>query len=423
MKTKIFIYLFSLLSICYASKHLFKYYQKNIYRPYLTVIGFIEMTDGLGRQSAEAIDALRNDVSIRFKSTREGFKTNEFDKPLKKILRKKSNKIGKVVLYEDIFHKSSYMFFEKYLKKNEDSIVRFAYSMFESSEIPPYFVHNLNLYFDAVVVPDEYFVSVYKNSGVSIPIFVLPLGLNLSNFLNAPLKRASNTPFVFANFSSLFLRKNQKKLINAFYKAFGDDPTVKLWINGRHDCAGIYEDLSDHIKTLGVSNILLTNICYDKKSYLENFLKVDCYVSLSLGEGFSIQPREAMALGIPTITSNSTAQDTICKSNLGMSLEASIPTPAYYEHFKELFGFQFDVDEEEVCSALIEMKNNYSSYLQKSDAMRAWASSYDYKNVKKHYKSLIAPQKIILGETNQITEDGFITNSKEFFDKCKKILK
>lgn len=422
MKLKIFIYVFSLLSVCYISKYSLEYYEKNIFRPDLTVIGFIEMTDGLGRQSAEVIDALKDELSIRFKSTRGVFKTDEFSEPLRKILKLKSHRLGKVVLYQDMIHKSSHLFFKKNFKKTEHSSIRLAYSMFESSEIPKHWVHNLNLYFDAAIVPDEYFVSAYKNSGVTIPIFVLPLGLNLSDFLNAPIKKASNTPFVFANFSSLILRKNHKKLIDAFYQSFGNDPTVKLWINGKYDFAGVYEDLLDHIKSLRVSNILLTNICYDKKSYLENFSKVDCYVSLSLGEGFSIQPREAMALGIPTITSNSTAQETICKSNLGINIKASIPSPAYYEHFKELFGFQFDVNQEEVSSALVEMKNNYSFYLQKSDAMRSWASSYDYENLKKDYKCLIAPKKIILGETNQITEDGFITNSEEFFHKWQKIL-
>jgi hypothetical protein len=34
--------------------------------------------------------------------------------------------------------------------------------MFESSEIPPEWADSLNTYFDAVAVPDKFFVNVYK---------------------------------------------------------------------------------------------------------------------------------------------------------------------------------------------------------------------------------------------------------------------
>ena len=117
--------------------------------------------------------------------------------------------------------------------KNENEI-RIAYSMYESSLIPPEWVKTLNHYFDAVAVPDKFLKNVYKNSGVTIPVFELPLGLNLNDFLEKPLKSQRKTPFVFGNLSSAVHRKNQLKLLQSFYLAFGNSSDVKLRLNGRY---------------------------------------------------------------------------------------------------------------------------------------------------------------------------------------------
>ena len=58
--------------------------------------------------------------------------------------------------------------------------------------------------------------------------------------------------------------------------------------------------------------------------YIEFISTFDCYVNLSKGEGFSIPPRESLALGIPCIISDNTAHKTICDSGLVLPVTSKI---------------------------------------------------------------------------------------------------
>lgn len=401
------------------------YYRRMFYRPYLTVMGFASMSDGIGRQSVEIMDAMKDVVSVGFHPSKKS-KMEDVPVAVQKIMNKKKAQLGKVVIYEDIFYPFSYIFFKKRFDLNKQDQVRIAYSMFESSEIPKYWVYNLNLYFDAVVVPDPFLIDVYKNSGVTLPIFVVPLGLNLQQFIKEPLKDSFHTPFVFGNFSTCISRKNHHELIQAFHEAFGNNSDVVLWMNSRYTEEHLFDKLQQQIQDLGVDNILLTNDCPDSKEYLENFKRVDCYVSISQSEGFSIQPREAMALGIPCIVSDNTAQSTICKSGLVTAVPSPHQELAYYEAFREVFGYRYNIDFPACVEALRSMydsRKNLSKdeLVEKSGQLRAWASYYDYSSLRPLYKTLIKPRKVILGETNTLQEDVLITNSTSLYKKYRAI--
>ncbi len=96
--------------------------------------------------------------------------------------------------------------------------------------------------------------------------------------------------------------------MRAFAKEFKNDPNVVLLINSKDGGMGYDEKLREEINNLGVDNIKFTRLCLEKDAYIKVFENVDCYVSISKGEGFSIPPREAMALGIPVIATANTGQ-------------------------------------------------------------------------------------------------------------------
>src|SRR5207244_2403629 len=110
---------------------------------------------------------------------------------------------------------------------------KIAYSVHESTKIPPQWVTLLNQMFDLVVVPDTMLVPIYKKSGVKLPIFVIPEPMMLDEFLDKPPKANRGKPFTFGNVSGSWSRKNHALLIKAFYKAFGDSPDVQLIMNSR----------------------------------------------------------------------------------------------------------------------------------------------------------------------------------------------
>lgn len=385
--------------------------------PRLSVIGFVDMADGLGRQSVELMDALHKEIDVSFLPTRKKNIYNDVPKSIQNIIKKTKRPLGKIVIYEDTFYPTSYIYFSRKFKNSPKDQIRFAYSMLESTAIPVRWAHLLNHFFDAVLVPDPFLVDVYKSSGVSIPIFVLPLGLNLEDFAKKPLKAKKNTPFTFANFGTCILRKNQEDLIEAFYRAFGNKEDVRLWINCKIKEGALYEKLQNKIKKLNVTNILLTNECFSKEEYLKNYEKIDCLVSTSRAEGFSIQPREAMALGIPCIVSDNTAQSTLCKTNLVKAVPSIQREPAFYEFFKDVCGDRFIPDLEKTKEALLDVYTHYDSYLEKSEEMRAFALTSDYQNLHDLYKMLVVPKKLLLGKENSISAECLITDSPTLYKK------
>lgn len=372
------------------------------------------MGDGLGRQSAELIDAFKDELNVNFAPTRRQ-KASDVPKRFRKLVKNKHPKWGKVVLFEEMLWWPKEEKYRHILKANKDSI-RIAYSMWESTKIPNEWVLILNNHFDAVAVPAPFLVEVYKESGVNIPIFELPLGLNLKTFLDQPLKKEKGTPFVFGNLSVCSERKNQVLLIRAFAKAFGNDPNFQLRINCRYGEKEISSAITKEIVELDLDNVIFTQFALSQEEYLDLFKGIDCYVSVSKGEGFSIQPREAMALGIPVIATDNTGQRVICESGLVKAIDSPIQEPAIFP-WGNSYGRNFNCVVDDLVQAMRDVCTNYENYLSKAPQSRAWANQYQYKNLQGLYRSLIKPENIVLGKENCITESGLITNSQNLYDK------
>ena len=402
------------------------------YRPDLTVTGDVLLADGLGKQSIDLIETLRDSLTISFLPTRPVSveDLNSCSPALRQILETSGVKFpGRVLIYESML---SWMpsneiprdkFWTRFnVPEKSKHQIRIAYTMFESSRAPKAWVYILNHSFDAVVVPDDFLVKVYKDSGLVIPIFVIPLGRDLRRFLEAPLKAARGSPMVFANYSTCFPRKNLLTLVRAFGDAFGNSSDVQLQLCWRGYDHLAREAILAEIASRGLTNVVIEQQGVDVRTYLERFRRADCYVNIATGEGFSIQPREAMALGIPTIVSNNTGQKTICSSGLVRAVPSNIEIPAMYT-FPGDFGVQYQCAVQDVAAALRDVYASYDSYLRKGGVAREWARRYHYTQMAPLYMSLIKPKRVVLGDKDAILEDGIMTKSKKLVRKYKKVMK
>ncbi|NGX37501.1 MAG: Glycosyltransferase Gtf1 [Chlamydiae bacterium] len=388
-------------------------------KPDLTILGFIHMEDGLGRQSAELIDAFRGELKVNLIETRKA-KKSKVPKRFHKLLNAKNPKWGKVILFEEMLWWPKQEKYRKILKSDREKSIRIAYSMWESTKIPDEWVLILNEHFDAVAVPSHFLVEAYRSSGVTIPIFELPLGLNLAPFLKEPLKEQKGDPFVFGNLSVCSERKNQVQLIRAFAKAFGNDPHILLRINCRYGEKEISNAITEEIAKLKLDNIIFTQFSLSKEEYLNLFKTMDCYVSPSKGEGFSIQPREAMALGIPVIATDNTGQEAICSSGLVKSLKSPLMETAIFP-WGNSYGHNFNCNVDALADALKEVKDNYDVYIGHAAQSRQWAESYQYENLQTLYRSLVKPQKVALSDENKITPECLFIASKELYEKYHRV--
>lgn len=301
-----------------------------------------------------------------------------------------------------------------------NSKINLAYSMTESTEVPPQWVEIFNNNFDAVIVPDEFLVEVYKDSGIIIPIFVLAFPIYIDDFLSFEPKKTKNSPFVFGTSSSLIDRKNHASVINAFANIYRNNPDFKLKIHGRF---GDVNKLKNLVKSLNANNIEVFLKQFTQKEYINFLSSLDCYVLASKSEGFSISPREALALQIPCILSNNSGHRTIIKTELVRSVETNIKEPYHYGNlFNKYIGHCFNCEIKDLEEAFSDVFNNYSKYLDKANQAREWVKQYSYKTLSKKFLNLAKPKQIILSDKNIIEDDYIMTSSKYLYDKYKKYL-
>ena len=289
--------------------------------------------------------------------------------------------------------------------------------MFEKTTLPAEWVTILNENFDMAVVPDEFLVDVYKDSGVTIPLFVLPIPLYLEPFLDAPAKWFANKPFVFGASGTFTDRKNHELLLESFAQAFGNNPDVFLKIHGR--AGKDAEKIKQRIADLNLNNVAVLDISLSWQEYVEYVKSLDCYVLLSRGEGFSITPREALAAGIPCVVTDNTAHHTLCQSGY------VFPVPCYKVEpgrtYNEFSPYNFDALISDVIAALKNVYTSFWGYLKDSIFGRAWVKKYLRSSLKGKYSSMAKPSSVVIGPYNKISKYFVMTNSNQLYEKYKKV--
>ena len=378
----------------------------------LTVATNIFIADGIGRQGIGLINLLKDDLSINVMKFQPQIMEG-VPKEILPILSKPLTEFGDVTFWTYILGLNQD--FEKHHAAIK-SRIKIAYTMLESSAVPSFWVNILNKYYDIVVVPDPWLVSVYKNSGVKTPIFVLPLGIMVEDFLNTPIKQQANKPFTFGMTAGFWSRKNHIKLINAFAKKYKNNNDFKLKIHGRFGPFG--NNVKSVFDSHEMQNAEFSSGPVSNQDYLNWFKDIDCYVYPSQGEGFSITPRESLALGIPCILSNNSVHKTIIDTGFVTSLPANNKIPALYEVFNnQQFGVFCDCTEEDLVDKMDYVYNNYDTCLSKANEGREWVKQYLWPNLKEKYLSLIKPKNVVLGNENIIVDGGFVTTSKKLKSK------
>lgn len=386
----------------------------------VTLMGRVIQADGLCRMPITIAQMVKDHLKVNFTLSDRYVMDNVPPEVQRIMLKEDKNQVGNVLLYTDALWQVGWNPTVRMPKTK----LHIAYSMLESTQIPQKWVEILNTKFDMVVVPDKFLVDVYKSSGVKIPLFVLPIGLNLDDFLYRPLKQAQNYPFIFGMTAGFVPGKNHELVLEGFIRAFGNNPKVKLLIHGRWGEPHIINRLYDIVNQYKTTNVEIIQKVFSHQEYIAFMTKLDCYVLISQGEGFSITPREALALGIPCVISDKTAHATICETHLVTAVPCNTPEKAKYSHLGTYdCGYKYVCKVEDLAQALLKNYHEYNHYLSLAKDARSWAAQYSYKNLAPWYRSMLKPKKVLLGSCNQITPDYVMTDSKKLYNKYQDLLK
>jgi len=162
---------------------------------------------------------------------------------------------------------------------------RIAVTMFESTRLPEGWADALNRV-DAVVVPAVFLVKIFRDAGVTVPIHVVPLGVDEAYMRVDRLPRG-NRPYTFLAIADRGMRKGWDLAWHAFRSAFGDSYRHKLILKCR-------EGGMEHLKS-GDDNVEIFRADLSVDEMAKLYARCDCMVFPTRGEGFGLPPREFAA--------------------------------------------------------------------------------------------------------------------------------
>ena len=179
-----------------------------------------------------------------------------------------------------------------------------ALFFWEESMVPAATVATLNEAFGAVFAPSRAVAKALVDSGVAIPVLNLGHAPDLSRLAALDPARERPGPFTMLHVSSAFPRKGLDVLLAAWVRAFtAADPVrlvVKAFPNPHNDAAAQIARL--RARHPGAAPVELLEEDLGPDAMLALYAAAGAMVLPSRGEGFNLPAAEAMAAGVPVIT-------------------------------------------------------------------------------------------------------------------------
>ena len=183
---------------------------------------------------------------------------------------------------------------------------------FTSDEERKNFVQNVDRRF---AVTNAYVVKMERI--FKAPFELVPNVITDDFFVSNPKPR-SKKPFVFCNVAIMDSRKRQDLIIEAFAEAFGGDDNYRLVIAGD---GKLKQSLIDLVQKLDVSAQVDIPGYLNRDEVKDLLDRSNAFVLASRAETFGVVVIEAMARGIPTISSNIDGTKEIINSANGIVFE------------------------------------------------------------------------------------------------------
>ncbi|NOU66522.1 glycosyltransferase [Paenibacillus sp. LMG 31461] len=186
-------------------------------------------------------------------------------------------------------------------------------TVWETSKTPNKWRSHMNK-FDAVCVPTQHNKRALQNSGVTVPIYIVPHGVDTKVFKPTNpkfvLPRAAGR-FTFVSVFGFQHRKNPEGLLRAYWEEFSSEDNVILVIktNGYMPYENekwIQRQIRQYKKRLGINKdtapVVIIGRRLSGKQLKGLYTLGDAFVLPTRGEGVGLPFLEALASGIPVIT-------------------------------------------------------------------------------------------------------------------------
>jgi glycosyltransferase involved in cell wall biosynthesis len=179
-------------------------------------------------------------------------------------------------------------------------------TQWESTLVPPHWVEHAKRY-DEWWTANQFGAEAFINSGVpSEKIHIY--GHGVDNLMWTPKKRGTRDTIRFLHIDSGSPRKRGSLAVEAFKKAFGDNPDYEITLKYSHGAAS-EQDWFDEKVLANYGEWQGLNVRHIRENMtIEHLLSLfhfhDVLIYPSEGEGFGLIPLQALATGMPVISTS-----------------------------------------------------------------------------------------------------------------------
>ncbi|WP_028551588.1 glycosyltransferase family 4 protein [Paenibacillus sp. UNC451MF] len=301
-------------------------------KPYYVVWeGPVHKTSGLGRASRAYVRALvKQGVPVRVRTPIPG-----------------TNSASRKVL---IYHYLPSHFPWKKKRSLYNPII--LNTVWETSKTPAAWLSSMNK-FDAICVPSQHNKTALRHSGVKVPIFIVPHGVDTKAFhpnnKKLSLPRAAGK-FTFVSVFGFQHRKNPEGLLRAYWEEFSSKDNVILVIKTNGYAAyenekWIQNKISQYKKRLGINKSTAPVVIIGRRLN-ENQLKGlytlgNAFVLPTRGEGVGLPFLESLASGVPVIATGWGGQMDFLTHNNSFLLPYRLQNPSVSMYSKHSISRKF----------------------------------------------------------------------------------
>ncbi len=245
-----------------------------------------------------------------------------------------------------------------------------AFTMWETDTLPPGSVDQLNRC-GLVLVPSRWGAECFRANGVRVPIEIVPLGHDPAVFHPTASQRNEPGMTTFGTAGALDqggLRKNVQRVIDLFREAFPSQTDVRLRVKITPN--------SPRVETHADPRIEVIDTSLSPGELADWYRSLSAFVNASAGEGFGLHLLEAMACGVPLISSTFGGVGTFFDSSVGYEVRYRL-TAARNDIYR---GMWSDPDDADIIDRLWQVYRDGEQARQYGQAAAARARGFRWED-------------------------------------------